>query len=127
MTGAICDMAEEIIYPDDDKMYWTRCCKEQRPAKEVYIKRCPDGDYVFCRKGHDVRCRHDLSERIILEHLLTKGEIVNSRRIARELDVTVYEVSGVMKMLKGKGIVEHIRTRKWRVNREKAERELVKC
>ena len=59
-----------------------------------------------------------LSETGMMKHLLTKGEIVNSKRLAREFGCTVYEIAGELKLLRKKGVVEHIRPRKWSVNKE---------
>lgn len=51
MTGAICDMAEEIIQPTEG-FFITECCRTRHHSSSVYIKRCPDGDYVFCKDGY---------------------------------------------------------------------------
>lgn len=65
-----------------------------------------------------------LSETGMMKHLLTKGEIVSSKRLAREFGCSIYEIAGELKLLRKKGVVEHIRARKWKVNREALLKEL---
>lgn len=60
-----------------------------------------------------------LSETSLMKHLLTKGYVVSSKRLAREFGTSVYEVAGTLKMLRTKGVVKHLRARKWQVDRDK--------
>ena len=51
-----------------------------------------------------------------MKHLLTKGEIVNSKRLAREFGCSIYEIASILKSLNKSGVVKPIRPRKWKVN-----------